>query len=242
MGNGCPVSSPNAGGGCYIMGNPNLEAETSVNKEIGVAYTNHNGLDASLTYFQNDYKNKIYAEMNDGTPIWVGTSQVYEWMNASKAIVRGFEGNLTVPLDSQGGRRLKLVNNFTYMLKNHNKANNQPLSVIPKYTVNSTLDWQVNAAFSTQLGATFYGRQKPRTVQTGGSASSASQLREIGSYALFNIDAQYRFGSHKEYTLSFGVTNLTDKRLYRESNNSGAGAASYNEVGRAYYLSLNARF
>ena len=241
-GNGCPVSSPNptGGAGCYIVGNPDLQAETSINKELGVAYTNHNGLDASLSYFQNDYKNKIYAEMNDGTAVWVGTSQVYQWMNASKAIVKGFEGNLTVPLDGKGGRHLKLVNNFTYMLKNHNKDNDQPLSVIPKYTVNSTLDWQVNDAWSTQLNATFYGRQEPRTVQTGGAASTGAQLQEVGSYALFGIGAQYKF--NKAYSVNFGVTNLADKRLYRESNSSGAGAASYNEVGRAYYVSLTGRF
>ncbi|MEG2999797.1 MAG: FepA family TonB-dependent siderophore receptor [Comamonas sp.] len=242
-GNGCPKNFGNiSNGGCFVLGNADLKAETSINKELGVAYTNHNGLEASLSYFQNDYKNKIYAEMNDGTPTFGsnGTSQAFQWMNASKAIVKGFEGNLTVPLDSKGGRHLKLVNNFTYMLKNHNKENDQPLSVIPKYTVNSTLDWQVNDAWSTQLNATFYGRQEPRTVQTGGAASTGAQLQEVGSYALFGIGAQYKF--NKAYSVNFGVTNLADKRLYRESNSSGAGAASYNEVGRAYYVSLTGRF
>lgn len=240
MGNGCPVSSPSMGGGCYVVGNPDLTAETSINKELGVAYTNHNGLDASLSYFQNDYKDKIYAEMNDGAPVVVGTSQVYQWMNASKAIVKGFEGNLTVPLDGKNGSTLKLVNNFTYMLKNHNKASDQPLSVIPKYTVNSSLDWTINANWATQLNATFYGRQEPRTVQTGGAASVGAQLQEVGSYALFGLGAQYKF--NKDYSLNFGVTNLADKRLYRESNNAAAGAATYNELGRAYYVSLTGRF
>ena len=240
MGNGCPVNSPTAGGGCYIVGNPDLKAETSINKEIGVAYTNHSGLDATLTYFQNDYKNKIYSEMNDATPVWSGTSQLYQWMNASKAVVKGFEGNLTVPLDGKSGGTLKLVNNFTYMLKNHNKANNQPLSVIPEYTINSSLDWTVNANLSTQLNATFYGRQKPRTVQTGGAASTGKQLQEIGAYSIFGIGAQYKI--NKSYALNFGVSNLLNKRLLRESNNSGSGAASYNELGRAYYVSLTGRF
>lgn len=242
-GNGCPQNYPNtSNGGCFILGNDDLKAETSINKELGVAYTNHNGLDASLSYFQNDYKNKIYAEMNDGTPMLGGngTSQAFQWMNASQAIVKGVEGNLTLPLDGKDGSRLKLVNNFTYMLKNHNKKNNQPLSVIPKYTVNSTLDWQVNDVFSTQLNATFYGRQEPRTVQTGGAVSTGNQLQEIGAYALFGIGAQYKLS--KDYSLNFGITNLADKRLLRESNSSGAGAASYNELGRAYYASITGRF
>ena len=151
-----------------------------------------------------------------------------------------FEGNLTVPLDGKNGNTLKLVNNFTYMLKNHNKDSNQPLSVIPKYTVNSTLDWTINANWSTQLNATFYGRQEPRTIQTGGAASTGAQLQEVSSYALYGIGAQYKI--NKSYALNFGITNLADKRLYRESNNSAAGASTYNELGRAYYVSLTGRF
>lgn len=240
MGNGCPVESPNRGGGCYIVGNEDLKPETSVNKELGVAYTNQRGLDASLSYFQNDYKNKIYADMTGGDPVFVGTSQVFEWRNASKALVKGFEGNLTVPLLGENGNRLKLINNFTYMLKNHNKQTNQPLSVIPKYTVNSTLDWQLNNAFSAQFTATFYGRQKSRTVSITGATNTGNQLNELGAYALFGVSAQYHV--NKNVSLNFGITNLADKRLYRQSNNSAAGAATYNEVGRAYYASLTARF
>lgn len=240
MGNGCPVESPSRGGGCYIVGNDDLKPETSVNKELGVAYTNQRGLDASLSYFQNDYKNKIYADMTGGTPVFVRTSQVFEWRNASKALVKGFEGSLTLPVLGENGDRLKLVNNFTYMLKNHNKTTNQPLSVIPKYTVNSTLDWQLNDAFSAQLSATFYGRQKSRTVSVAGANLSGNQLNELGAYALFGVSARYNV--NKNVSVNVGITNLADKRLYRQSNNSAAGAATYNEVGRAFYASLTARF
>ena len=239
-GQGCPLNSPNLGGGCYIRGNPDLNPETSVNKELGVAFTDHQGLDASLSYFQNDYKNKIYAEMNDGSSTVVGTTQVFQWMNASRAVVRGFEGNLTLPLLGNGGDTLKWVNNFTYMLKNHNEDTNQPLSVIPKYTVNSTLDWRVTPAWSTQLFATFYGRQEPRTVNTGGSAATGTSLTELGSYATFGLGAQYQI--KKQLSVNFGVNNIGDKRLFRTASNSAGGAATYNEPGRSYYVSLTGKF
>ncbi|WP_353234797.1 FepA family TonB-dependent siderophore receptor [Diaphorobacter ruginosibacter] len=239
-GNGCPLNSPNMGGGCYIRGNPDLKPETSINKELGVAFSNHEGLDASLSYFQNDYKNKIYAEMNDGSSAVVGTTQVFQWMNASRAVVRGFEGNLTLPLLGNGGDTLKWVNNFTYMLKNHNKDNNQPLSVIPKYTVNSTLDWRISPAWSTQFFGTFYGRQEPRTINTGGSAATGAQLTELGSYAVFGVGAKYQI--KRALTLGFGVNNIGDKRLFRTASNSAGGAATYNEPGRSYYLSLTSQF
>ena len=239
-GQGCPLNSPNLGGGCYIRGNPDLKAETSVNKELGLAFTSGEGLDASLSYFQNDYKNKIYAEMNDGTSVTVGKTQVFQWMNASRAVVRGVEGNLTVPLLGQRGETLKWINNFTYMIKNHNKDTNQPLSVIPKYTVNSTLDWNVTPQWSTQLFATFYGKQEPRTVKTGGAEATGAALTELGSYATFGVGAKYQI--KKEFSVNFGVNNLGDKRLFRTASDASGGAATYNEPGRTYYVSLTSKF
>ena len=53
-GQGCYGSTKS----CYLQGNADLEAETSVNKELGIEYRN-NGVVAGLTYFRNDYKNKI---------------------------------------------------------------------------------------------------------------------------------------------------------------------------------------
>lgn len=244
MGNGCPINYPSLGGGCYIQGNPDLKQETSVNKEIGLAYNNHNGFDASLTYFHNDYKNKIHADMSDQDgPVVTGTtslSQVFRWVNASKALVKGLEGNLNVPLLGQSGDTLKLVNNFTYMIENKNTTTNQPLSITPKYTINSTLDWQVNGKLSTQLTATFYGKQEPRTRNTNGSDATGDSLNARSSYHLFGLSAQYQF--NKNLRLGAGVKNLADKRLFREDVGTGAGAATYNEPGRSYYLTVTSSF
>ncbi|RMX08392.1 TonB-dependent siderophore receptor [Corticibacter populi] len=241
MGNGCPSNYPNQGGGCYIQGNDNLKAETSVNKEIGIAFNGATGLDASLTYFHNDYKNKIHADMFDqGSPASSGNSRIFRWSNAAKAVVQGFEGNLNVPLLGQHGDKLKLINNFTYMIENKNKTTDQPLSIIPKYTINSTLDWQIDPQWSAQLTATFYGKQEPRSLTQGGANATGDALNERGSYHLFGLATQYKL--NKNLRANVGVKNLFDKRLFRESVSSGAGAATYNEPGRAYYLSLTASF
>ena len=53
-GQGCYASSS----ACYLMGNSDLKAETSVNKEIGLEYK-HDGYQAGITWFRNDYHNKI---------------------------------------------------------------------------------------------------------------------------------------------------------------------------------------
>lgn len=54
------------------------------------------------------------------------------------------------------------------------------------------------------------------------------------------MSARYRVTGTVSF--GFGVNNLADKRLFREANSSDAGAATYNEPGRAYWASLRFGF
>lgn len=246
MGNGCPINSPNLGAGCYILGNENLDAETSINKEIGIAFDDA-GWVAGLTYFHNDYKDKIVAGMGNGSgPIQVipgtGTNaaQVFEWENAPKAIVSGWEGNLTVPLLGTQGETLSWNTNFTYMIQNKNKSTGEPLSVIPKYTVNSMLDWSVTQALELSLIVTHYGKQEPRRLTTDGGAASGDALRARDPYTLVGLGANYEL--NENWRFAAGVSNLFDKQIRRESISGAEGANNYNEPGRAFYVSATTSF
>ncbi len=42
------------------------------------------------------------------------------------------------------------------------KDTGNPLSIIPKYTINNSLDWTITRAFSASVNWTLYGRQKNR--------------------------------------------------------------------------------
>jgi ferric enterobactin receptor len=242
MGNGCPyVDGTRIGGPCNIFGNENLTPEISVNKEIGIAYDSR-GWGAGLTYFRNDYKNKIIADFGgQDIPPVIGGIRSFKWFNAGKAVVQGFEGNLNIPLVGPEGRTLKLSNNFTYMIENKSKETGQPLTVIPRYTINSTLDWHVNDKWSVAVYGTFYGKQKPRTVDTSNNLSvTGDGLQARGAYMVFGLGTGYQFTNN--VNLRVGINNLFDKRLYRESSDSTQGAANYNEPGRAYYANLTMSF
>lgn len=235
MGNGCPFNYPSLGAGCYVMGNPNLKPEVSINKEIGVSYSD-GGWNTSLTYFHNDYRDKIIAgDVPEGVTNTNG--RIFRWDNTPKATVQGLEGNLLVPLHS----RVSWNTNFTYMIENKDDTTGQPLSIIPRYTINSAVTWQAMNDLSLTFGLTHYGKQKPRTTSTStGAAVTGDALAERSPYTIFNISSTWFLNDHVHLTT--GISNILDERLYREANSSGAGANTYNEPGRAYYLSLTASF
>ncbi len=68
-----------------------------------------------------------------------GTTDIYQWENVPKAVVEGLEGTLNVPVSDT----VNWTNNITYMLQSKNKETGDRLSIIPEYTLNSTLSWQV---------------------------------------------------------------------------------------------------
>ncbi len=239
-GQGCPLNAPNSVR-CYYMGNGNLKPETSINKEIGLEF-NKNGWQASATYFHNAYRNKIVI----GDQL-IATSNISNWLlqweNTPKATISGIEGNLVIPLHDT----LKWSNNFTYMHKSEDYQGN-PLSLVPKHTLNSTLSWTPNERFDANLTFTHYGRTKPRSVavnhleQKGNpragvaALSSEHSQTQVGSYGIWGINAGYNW--NKRVAVRGGISNLFDKKLYRTT----AGAQTYNEHGRAFYSSLKVSF
>lgn len=235
-----------AGSGyCYLQGNSDLKAETSVNKEIGIEY-HHNDVQAGLTWYRNDYHDKIEGGYNPEYNN--GTADVYKWENVPKAVVQGLEGTLNFPITDS----LKMNNNFTYIIDNENKSTGDYLSIIPKYTINSTLDWQATEDLSVQGTLTWYGRQKPKKLNYQGEPTSGSELRQVSPYALVGMSATYNVTKYLDVTA--GIDNIFDKRHFREGNAQstgnattgaylwGAGANTYNESGRTYYMQLGMHF
>ena len=239
-GQGCPLDMP-SDLRCYYMGNNNLKPETSINKEIGLEF-NKNSWQASATYFHNAYRNKIVI----GDQL-IATSNIRNWLlqweNTPKATISGIEGNLVIPLHDT----LKWSNNFTYMHKSEDYQGN-PLSLVPKHTLNSTLSWTPNERFDANLTFTHYGRTKPRGVainrleRDGNPRAGITPLTsehnqtQVGSYGIWGINAGYNW--NKRVAVRGGVSNLFNKKLYRTT----AGAQTYNEHGRAFYGSLKVSF
>ena len=231
-GNGCPyIDGEQVGGPCYVLGNPDLEPEESWNKEIGVAYQGQNGISGSLTYFHNDYDNRIGSgsvQYNDGAE----TNRMYRWENQKNAVISGLEGNFATDL----GDRFAFNANFTKMIKSE-MENGEPLSLVPDYTVNAALDWFATDAITVTLSATHYGEIDATSVNpTTGAPYEDPDSRE--PYTLVNLGANWAMTDKAR--LSAGITNLFDKSVLR--TDSGEGSNTFNEPGRAFYMTLTSTF
>ncbi|CAM6253229.1 TonB-dependent siderophore receptor [Citrobacter sedlakii] len=252
-GQGCYATGAASGIGCYMMGNDDLKAETSINKEIGLEFKRDGWL-AGITWFRNDYRNKIEAgtaPMNRTSITSKGKTtytDIYQWENVPKAVVEGLEGTLNVPVSET----VNWTNNITYMLQSKNKETGERLSIIPEYTLNSTLSWQVHQDVSLQSTFTWYGKQEPKKYDYQGKPVTGSDKQSVSPYSIVGLSATWDVT--KNVSLTGGVDNVFDKRLWREGNAQttgsttdvsymrGAGAYTYNEPGRTWYMSVNTHF
>ncbi len=239
-GQGCYASKS----GCYLQGNDDLKAETSINKEVGLEFKRDGWL-AGVTWFRNDYRNKIEAGY---APVYSNGSgtDLYKWENVPKAVVEGLEGTLNVPVSET----VNWTNNITYMLQSKNKETGDRLSIIPEYTLNSTLSWQVHQDVSLQSTFTWYGKQEPKKYNYKGQPVTGSEKNEVSPYSILGLSATWDVT--KNVSLTGGVDNVFDKRHWRAGNAQttggttgymyGAGAETYNESGRTWYMSVNTHF
>ncbi|WP_271112559.1 FepA family TonB-dependent siderophore receptor [Paracoccus aerodenitrificans] len=231
-GNGCPfIDGERLSGPCYVLGNQDLEPEKSINKEIGVAYQGYNNVNASLTYFHNDYDNRIgsgFYQYNEGAT----TNRLYRWENQENAVISGLEGNFSTDL----GQNFAFNANFTKMIKSE-QDNGEPLSLVPDYTINASLDWFVTDAMTFTLSATHYGEIEAATVSST-TNEDFTDTTNRDAYTLVNLGMNWDINDTAN--MSLGVSNLFDKTIVR--TDSGSGANTFNEPGRAFYLSLNQSF
>lgn len=157
-------------------------------------------------------------------------------------MVEGLEGSLSLPISSMINWR----NNITWMLQSKNKETGDYLSIIPKYTLNSFIDWQATESLSLSASLTWYGSQTPKKYDFKGDLVTGSAKTKLSPYSLIGLSGHYAF--NRNLSLTLGIDNLLDKRLFRAGNASGvnnidgAGAATYNEPGRTFYISTHLSF
>ncbi|WDE15326.1 TonB-dependent receptor [Acinetobacter schindleri] len=219
MGMGCtsliPLGYP--GGGCQMLGNPDLDPETSVNYELAVGYE-EDGYGVDLTYFLSDIEDLIQNSYLGSTPsgVWYTTQR-----NVGEARTSGLELTFKLPLTDY----LRFNGNATYMLESENKTTGESLLETPELTLNGSLLWDVTDSLSLHAKVQYLGKQ---SLQIGDTTPTFAK-----AYTTADIGANYTFNDH--LTFRAGVQNVAGVKV-----DTGADYGTSNPA--VYYAGFTTKF
>ncbi len=212
-----------------VYGNPDLEPETSVNKELGLYFNAGRDLQANVTVFHNDFKDKITRiacppSVCPGGPNQFGSDPTYR-VNVDEAVTRGVEAAVSTTL----ARTLDLTLSYTYTDSEQKSGeyNGEPLNQVPKHLASLQADWRVTSRLSPWLAVRYRGEESQPT--TGPSSSS------IVAPSNTLVDAGLAFKLTPQATLNTGIYNIADKEIFQDEY-------GYVEDGRRYWLGMRVSF
>jgi len=215
--------------GGNVYGNPDLEPETSLNKEIALLYGSDAGLNGSLTLFHNDFEDKITRiacpiNICNAGPNQFGSDPTYR-VNIDDAVTQGVEASLGTPLTDT----LALTASYTFTDSEQKSGEyaGEPLTQLPRHQVSATLDWDVNARLSQWTKVSYRGEESQPTTGPSQSAIVAP------SYTF--VDAGIGYQLNDSATVNAGIYNLFDERITYDEY-------GYVDDGRRVWLGLNVAF
>ena len=233
--------------GGVIIGNPDLTPETSLNREIGVAYENHDlGLLTTVTAYVTEYKDKINrtgrvcpAAANNPTQapcVYNGTTYPYHqygytaYENVDKAELRGIEWTLDYPILSNLTYRHSYT--FTETEQKSGTYKGEPLNDMAKHMFNAALDWQVTQQWNLWTQYNYRGETSGRW-QTGTSGSSSNGV----TYPAYSfVDAGVVFKPAPNTMLKAGVYNVGNKKVTTDDD------YAFNLDGRRFIIGVTQSF
>lgn len=203
-------------GFCYLVGNPDLKAETSISYEIGTAYEAER-FGGGVTLFNNDIKNMIQSEAWNYDRSKIVNLPYY---NVNKARIQGIETSFWIDLTED----LNWTTNWT-VVDAEDRTTRKRLKQTPKNTVNTQLNWQALDNLSTYISYQYTGNQYLRDKE--GFRTRGFNTVDIGA----------TYTPVKNVDLKLGVTNLTnEKRDYVATDND------YFLSGRTVYGGVSYKF
>lgn len=253
------VNGYGAQGAFPYIGNPDLKPEHSINYEISAVFDVPQAGQASVTYFYNDFRDKIAKIQTDPTsnPVCVPydtTSYNYCFTEANqdKAYVQGIE----VYFNSQSFYGFSIQASYTFLDSHYLTGiyKNSPLVDTPKHQVYGKIDYTYKGFDIYFMGNYKSSRAILPTTSVINDAKGSEIAAAIGHYnpyAVFDLVASYRFS--KNLSGSFGVYNLFDKDFqdYTFVKSKTTGKVSHDVIvnrynvtqeGRRFWISLSMNF
>jgi outer membrane receptor for ferrienterochelin and colicins len=219
MGRGCSslVAIGYPGGGCQMLGNPDLKPETSTNYEIGFNFE-QDGYGFGATYFLSDIKdlmqNSFLGQAPNGT--WYTTQR-----NVEKARTSGIEMLFNVDITDN----VRFNGNATYLIESKNKVTGASLLEAPEWTVNGQLLWDATDKLSLHTKVQYLGKQN---LQIGDTEPTFAK-----AYTTADVGANYKFNDH--LTFRAGIQNIAGVTVETDSDYGTSNPT-------VYYAGFTTRF
>ncbi|WP_280567316.1 ligand-gated channel protein [Chromohalobacter sp. 296-RDG] len=221
------------GGTTY--GNPDLEPETSLNKELALLYSAPRGLNASVTLFHNDFDDKI-TRLRCGSatacpPVTQfdtdddGNLRTNTRINVDEAVTQGVELSLSSPLTET----LTLSTSYTYTDSEQKSGEYEgnPLTQLPKHQFSGTLDWAPTARLNAWTRLTYRGKESQPVEGPSSNTTRAPSYTFVDSGGSWRVTEQAK--------LMLGVYNMFDEDV-------GYDEYGYVDDGRRYWVGASLDF
>lgn len=214
-----------------IIGNEHLKPETSINYEVSFNWDNHDQLNAGLTLFNSEFKDKITEVGRCDVKVdrvCTHLGENFDFIrtreNVDKANMRGAEATFAWEINSD----VNWSANYTYTdtEQKSGKFKGKPLNEMPKHMFNTTIDWQNTDAMN------LWGRYNFRS-ETSEYLGRTSMSKGRPAYGMIDVGLNYK--ATRQLQVAAGIYNLFDKEI---------DTATYSYVldGRRYNLGLTYNF
>ncbi|HHA1865095.1 TPA: ligand-gated channel protein [Enterobacter ludwigii] len=212
-----------------IVGNPDLKPEKSLSEEIALLWDNNDSLNAGVTLFNTDFKNKITEVRrcnSSAYPACTIGGHAYDFVsdrvNVDKANMRGVESTFGWKIT----RDVNWTANYTYTESEQKSGqfSGKPLNKMPKHMFNTTVDWQATQDVGFWSRLNFRGKSSEYLSRTSMSQGSPSYTQ---------VDVGLRYNANKNLLVTAGVYNVLDKQIDYETYDTVLDGRRYT-VGMTY--------
>lgn len=198
--------------GYMVLGNPDLQPESSSSWQIGMGALFNDNLTLDLNVFYNDLTDLIQTDFDH----YDGTVAIYHYLNVSSAMTRGFE------ITSQWHAKDHLTLNGGYtFLDSENDETGANLVRRPRHQLTAGVDWQV---WEPGLSVTALARgQSEETVNSTGTLVSPGWVV---------MDIKLNFDLSPNWRLFGGIDNVFNRQ--RDFQKAGIDFGPL--AGRYFYM------
>lgn len=184
-----------------LVGNPDLQPETSVTIETGIEWQSAQ-LGAAFNYFNNEFNDLIDFD-----------ADLFTNINRARVGITGVDGHVEWQSEN---KQWRLNGQFNYTdIDSDNILNGRP-----KVTLGSGLGYVQNAHFSYNLQALWVDERYATSLYTGEALQQS-----LDSYMRFDANARYNYNT--QWQVALNITNLSDTDYQNDIGFAANGRGFY---------------